>query len=134
MQKYVLGFIHDKAGNCLFVRKRRGASVLRGKLNGIGGNVEPNESPVDAIVREVNEETGIYQDRDNWTYHGTFGDNDRYEVYVFSTEMFNPEFPAQNDVGEEHLWCDWRERDDLASNLKWMMPLVLSDAWFKVTE
>ena len=41
----------------LLGKKKRGFGV--GKLNGIGGKLDPGESPEDGIVREVHEEVGL---------------------------------------------------------------------------
>lgn len=58
MQRYVLGFAHDN-DNVALIRKRRPAWQA-GKLNGIGGKIEPGESAPDAMRREFTEEAGLH--------------------------------------------------------------------------
>ena len=57
--KYSLGFIFDQArDHVLLIQKARPARH-RGKLNGIGGKVEPGKTFLQAMIRECWEETGI---------------------------------------------------------------------------
>lgn len=44
-------------GRVLLIRKRRGHGA--GKINGPGGKPEPGETPLDCVVRETVEETGV---------------------------------------------------------------------------
>ena len=44
-------------GRVLLIRKKRGLGA--GKINGPGGRIEPGEAPVDAAVRETQEELGV---------------------------------------------------------------------------
>jgi len=49
--------VHDEGGRLLLVR--RGTEPGRGLWSVPGGRVEPGESAEDAVVREVEEETGV---------------------------------------------------------------------------
>src|SRR3954452_17334137 len=49
--------VHDRAGRLLLIR--RGHDPHRGRWSLPGGRIEPGESPEQAIVREVREETGL---------------------------------------------------------------------------
>jgi 8-oxo-dGTP diphosphatase len=44
-------------GEVLLIRKKRGFGA--GKINGVGGRIEPGEMPEEAAVREVFEEVGV---------------------------------------------------------------------------
>jgi len=52
----------ESPSHILLGRKKRGFGI--GKLNGIGGKLEPGELPRDGIIREVQEEVGITIPRD----------------------------------------------------------------------
>ena len=51
-----LCFVLDK-GRILMIRKKRGLGA--GKINGVGGRLEPGELPLAGILREAQEELGI---------------------------------------------------------------------------
>lgn len=55
--EYVVGFALDKRRRVALILKNRPA-WQSGRLNGIGGHVEPGETADEAIVREFREETG----------------------------------------------------------------------------
>ena len=46
-------------GKCLFIRKTRKGDMNLDKWLGLGGHMEPGESPEDCIIREIEEESGI---------------------------------------------------------------------------
>lgn len=54
---YVAGFMFDGSGNVALVKKNK-PEWQKGKLNGIGGKIEEGETPIEAMVREFDEETG----------------------------------------------------------------------------
>lgn len=64
MTEYVLGFYFLLNHYVLLIRKNRPDWQV-GKLNGLGGHIEPCETPHDAMVREFREEAGIQTD--GWT-------------------------------------------------------------------
>ena len=49
--------VHDAAGRLLLIQ--RGHDPHRGRWSLPGGRIEPGESPEQAVVREVREETGL---------------------------------------------------------------------------
>lgn len=57
VQRYVVGFALDHHGRVALIRKNRPAWQA-GRLNGIGGHVEPGEVDDQAMRREFREETG----------------------------------------------------------------------------
>jgi len=67
MIKYVLGFAFDDLGRVALVQKERPA-WQSGKLNGLGGHIEPRETALDAMVREFHEEAGVVVP--DWTVVG----------------------------------------------------------------
>lgn len=68
MRQYCLGFRYDHDGVVL-IRKSKPAWQA-GLYNGIGGTIQANEAPVDAMCREFHEETGILTAWHEWDHIG----------------------------------------------------------------
>lgn len=59
MKEYVLGFLFlDNGARVLLIRKMR-PEHQKGRVNGIGGKVEPGETYSQAMAREFKEEAGV---------------------------------------------------------------------------
>jgi len=59
---YVVGFLFSKDLKSVLLIRKKKPDWQVGRLNGIGGKVEQNESPYDAIKREFKEETDLQID------------------------------------------------------------------------
>jgi 8-oxo-dGTP diphosphatase len=115
-------------GEVLLQRKAAGR-FGEGKWNGAGGKLKPGEDPVDGVVREVMEETGlrIREPRRHGVLDHYFGDRSSpaWSVHVFSATEFDGD-PVRSEEGElrwfpveeipyEEMWED---------DLHWL-PLLL---------
>lgn len=58
MTEFVVGFLFSE-DHVLLIRKRPGPLYVSGKLNGVGGKIEPGEAPAQAMRREALEEANI---------------------------------------------------------------------------
>lgn len=86
MMRQVLGFAFDDLGRVALIRKNR-PEWQRGKLNGVGGTIEANESGPKAMSREFFEETGVSIDPEKWRWRGTMtGDGWQVLVYTATDE------------------------------------------------
>lgn len=68
-KKYVCGFLFNETlTRVALIRKNRGPADMAGRLNGIGGKIEPedNMSVRKAMEREFVEETGVLVPAMNW--------------------------------------------------------------------
>ena len=82
MIKYVVGIIFDDTHeNTLLIRKQRPIWQL-GKLNGVGGKIEENETSYEAMVRECEEECGLVLY--NWQLFDNYSDNNHFSVDFFT--------------------------------------------------
>ena len=96
--RYVLGFAFtDDADRVLMVEKRRGPKLNFGRLNGVGGKVEDDESYADAMSREFREEAK--SEVRQWDRIGSFT-GPSWEIEIFKGVILSEEVPAANDVGE----------------------------------
>jgi 8-oxo-dGTP diphosphatase len=104
----------------LLGRKKRGFG--QGKVNGFGGKVQPGETPVDTVIREVHEESGLVVSPDTLRSAGTvtfyFPTHPHYDhhVHVFvatswegfvrdSAEMAPDWFPV-DAIPYKQMWDD----------------------------
>lgn len=123
MQEYVCGFLFSPdRSRVLLIRKNRPAWQA-GKLNGVGGKVEPGETVNAAMRREFREEAGI--DLADW----------RPGVVLIGPDWRGHFFRTFGDLDSALALTDESlERHDVTSlpadvipNLKWMIPLLLDD-------
>ena len=99
------GIVTDAEGRTLLVRKRDSTAFMQA-----GGKIEPGESALDALIRELREEVGIDVDLDATEYLGSYraiaaNEADtviRAEVFAVTTGQ---EAVASNEI-EELLWLD----------------------------
>ncbi len=81
MTRYVLGFLFTRdARLVLMIDKARGPANVVGRLNGIGGKVEPGETPAHAMRREGIEEANADVE---WTHYGSMGCANEWRCDLF---------------------------------------------------
>lgn len=81
-QEYVLGIaMNYKKNKILLIRKTK-PDWQQGLLNAVGGKIEKNESPMQAMVREFEEETGLKTSNVFWTELG-IQENEHFKMYIF---------------------------------------------------
>lgn len=116
-----------KNGVMLLAMKKRGFG--QGKWNAPGGKIKPGETPVEAAIRETEEEVGMVpklgRELGTITYHDvTFGD---WRVHVFRTAVWKGEPIESDEMRPEWFafaaipYTDMWDGDD-----QWL-PKVLSD-------
>jgi 8-oxo-dGTP diphosphatase len=136
--EYVCGFlINREQRNIALVRKLRPA-WQKGKLNGIGGKVEPNELPLDAMRREFAEETGY--DSLQWTHFCTLGGNEDqcvdgkpwavYCYYQFTDLQLPYIVSAKTDeeivIRSLDVETGLHRVEEALPNLSWLIPMALN--------
>jgi 8-oxo-dGTP diphosphatase len=91
-----------------------------GKIVGLGGHVEPGESPLQAVVREVMEESGIRVDPDQLRELGVarfrFPARPSWDsvVWVFGADRFSGEAVESDEIAPA-----WFPFDDLPLAKMW---------------
>lgn len=85
LRDYVLGYALTHTGHVMMIRKTADTPSGEG-LNGIGGVINPGETPIDAMNREWREETGRHAPAgaDHFRCVGQFGGRG-FRVHVFAT-------------------------------------------------
>ncbi|MEM2935605.1 MAG: 8-oxo-dGTP diphosphatase [Candidatus Bathyarchaeia archaeon] len=126
---------HIMRNDALLLQKKSKGLFGEGKWNGVGGKLEPNESPEACVTREVFEETGLKAS--NIKFHGVlnfyFGDRNELDwvVYIFSTKVFEGEPKAG---GEGDLkWFAFKDipYDEMWQDDEHWLPLLLEDKSFQ---
>lgn len=124
MTDYVAGFLFSEDLSKVSLVRKNKPEFQKGLLNAIGGKIESDESPYDAMVREFKEETGVdfdlwdldvILDGDGWKVHFFSGISD----IVYDCKTMEEEDISLYDVDE--FWT----RTDLMSNLKTIMSIAL---------
>jgi 8-oxo-dGTP diphosphatase len=130
VQEYVCGFLFspDRA-RVLLIRKRRPAWQA-GKLNGVGGKIEPRETAPEAMRREFHEETGLHVS--DWQHVVTlrgpddFGSGRGWAGHFF--RAFGDAASARSMTDELLEVHEARSLPlDVIPNLRWIIPLLLDD-------
>jgi 8-oxo-dGTP diphosphatase len=125
MTSYVVGFAFSpNLHEVMLVEKKRPKWQI-GLLNGPGGRIEVGESPLDAMVREFREETGLGTHDDEWTRYASLevdGNFVHFFYHVFVGCMPHPITTTDETVvlaplGMQSKWLP---------NLRWLIPMALN--------
>jgi 8-oxo-dGTP diphosphatase len=113
----------------LLVKKARPTSQF-GKLNGIGGKIEPGEDVYTAMEREAEEEAGITPGQVNWHLFGEMSFRQSgARVFLFSGRdpgcdgclcAWTPEQKT-----EPIEWVDVTMWGRMMPNLRWLLPMAM---------
>jgi len=120
MTKYTVGFLFNKDFRlvCL-IRKNRPAWQF-GMLNGIGGHIEFNETPIDCMKREFNEECD-YRHQVDWKEFAFLNSQD-FIVFCYCAIGFPSLVFAKEDEPIETIMVSTiSSRTDLIENVPWLV-------------
>ena len=127
MTEYVCGFMVTDDAVALIERAR--PAWRRGRrLNGIGGRIEPGESPEQAIAREFYEEAGHWSVPGDWEHRVTLTGNG-WRVYFLRASLPGVvDLPTAGD--DPCVWVDTLSFGGrpVGPHLRWLIPLCLDDA------
>lgn len=132
----VVGFLFlDHCRQVVLIRKDK-PDWQAGRLNGVGGKVEPGENFMDAMPREWYEETG--ESRSQWEHFAQL-DIGRVTIHFFRAfdqtsiaKTTEKEVIVRADVStlrDSEMHCRYGDtmlRLPVVTNLKWLIPLALS--------
>lgn len=121
---YVLGFMFDSERRRVLLVEKSSPEWQRGKINGVGGKQERNETPIAAMVREFGEEVAIQTDESDWTWCLTLHGKD-WNVQVFKAE--GPiGLARQTSTKDKPVRCAIDALPaEVIPNLRWIIPFLL---------
>ena len=137
MKEYVLGLMYDYYDgyyqNILLIKKNK-PEFQKGLLNGIGGKIEENELPINAMYREFEEETGISKDKyqtqysfkNDWRLFSILEKENEWKVYCYCIAInIIPNFKSMTDeeVGVYSIKDIFENKYEIISNLKWLIEM-----------
>ena len=125
MKSYVVGFMFDSSKQKVVLIRKNKPEWQKGKLNGVGGKIEVDETPIDAMIREYKEETGVI--RNGWD-NFLIAAYDDCIVYFF--KAFDSWCYEHSDTTEEEQIekvSAINIPDDVIDNLQWIIRLALDE-------
>ncbi len=126
MKYYCLGFLFARDLSTVLLIEKKRPAWQAGKLNGIGGKIEPTETALEAMVREFKEEAGFTVT--DWKKFARLTGPD-YTVdcfYAVAVDSLNPLDSCT--FTDEYLTVVPLPLDDgepVIRNLHWLVPMAL---------
>ena len=127
VKELVLGFLFSEDrpadGIKVLLIEKKNPAWQAGKLNGVGGKVEENELPLEAMVREFHEEVGIHTFPSDWNLRLTLEGPD-WRVFCYRSYGY-PHLAIQREA-ERPVIADALDLPrHVFPNLRWIVPLLL---------
>ncbi|MFH0961439.1 MAG: NUDIX domain-containing protein [archaeon] len=121
-----------QSGKILLIRKKRGIGA--GKYNGVGGRIEPGETPEECARREVKEELGLVLSEAELKRQGLLrfsrGRDPFMDVWVFRADSFSGS-PCETDEAIP-FWFETGKMpfDEMWAGDRFWLPLLISGKRF----
>lgn len=123
MIEYTLGFVFSEDLIDVLLIKKSRPEYQKGKFNGLGGKLNDNEVPLDGMIREFKEESGV--DFNGFRKFGTIK-GDEFTIHLF-TGVTNDIYLHKKKTDEGNLWeveVNRLDRYKIMPNLAWLVPLA----------
>ena len=126
MIDYVVGFLMNYTGTKVMLIKKERPSWQKGRMNGIGGKIELGETPLLAMIREFQEETGVHVK--SWTEYCTLH-GEEFNLHVFMAYASIETLEQCTSMTDEEVMLipiALMQHHSPLPNLKWLIPMALS--------
>ncbi|KWU19191.1 NUDIX domain-containing protein [Burkholderia cenocepacia] len=100
MKSYVLGFAFDEALKRVALIVKARPAWQKDKLNGLGGKIEAGETPLQAMVREFREESGVSTTEDEWQLFALL-EGSGFKVFVLRAQIDPSRFSRLQSCTDE---------------------------------
>ena len=126
IRKYVLVFCFSEDSRDLVLIKKNRPEQLKDKLNALGGKIEPGESPIEAAVREVREESGLSFCHDQLKFVAHFEKVPNAEITIYA--VWSDEIQHAKTMEDEQIFIldtKYLHTFNIMPNLNWLIPLCI---------
>lgn len=134
-KQYALGFAFSRDKESVVLIEKTKPDWQKGRLNGVGGKVEDGETPLDAMYREFEEETGVAiprpcEDEDQvwnrWEHYTklTFKEADVFVFRVFTNAVYQVKTTTEEKVDVYRVATI---DDSIIPNLRYLIPMALDE-------
>lgn len=130
---FVIGFAFDLEKNQLLLIEKKRPLWMAGLLNGVGGKIEPHESPEQAMAREFFEEANVSTLSTDWKLFHYEKRFDGPELWFFCADiaclmgrtksMTDERLLVYTDI-EKRMASDETIHGKLMYNLKFLIPMA----------
>lgn len=131
MKKYTVGFLFTSDLSQVLLIHKIAPEWQKGKLNGLGGKMELNETPKKCFIREIKEESGIALSSRNVKKIGLLKGSE-WRVFVFAGIYNGATFEPKIHEKEK---LEWFSVENLPSNcipnLYWQIPFAYNELKLK---
>lgn len=123
--RYTLGFLFNNDLSKVLLIHKLSPDWQRGKVNGLGGKFERDETNIACISREVEEETGLSTDPSDWKKIGELHSS-KFDVDVMAMIYAGEESTVRSIEKEKVEWfpVDKLPKNSM-SNLSWLVPICI---------
>jgi 8-oxo-dGTP pyrophosphatase MutT (NUDIX family) len=125
MIRYSMGFVVSEDGASVLLLCKSRPAFLVGKWTGIGGHIEPGETPLAAMVRECEEECGLQLPADRWQQLPTiFRPNAEINMYCAKADIHLATAVTDEEISP-FTWAEARQQS-LSDSAEEMLPIIES--------
>lgn len=127
MTKYVVGFLFDKSIELVVLIEKQKPEWQKNKWNGVGGKIETEETPLQAMVREFKEEAGL--EINDWRQYCIICGNN-FEIYIFYSIVEAEHLMRVRTMTDENIgvWSLARVNIwnfPLLPDMRWILPMAI---------
>lgn len=122
--EYVCGFLFEATLRGVVLIEKQKPAWQAGKLNGVGGKIEEGETPLAAMQREFEEETGAVVP--DWTLFRVERFIDGTVVHWFAAKATSAQWAAVHTVEKERVikWRGTGTENTLMYNIRYLLPMA----------
>ncbi len=128
MIEYVVGFIFSEDRQRVALIRKVKPSWQAGKLNGLGGKIEPGEDGENAIFREVEEEAGVSIPPMLWREYHTIRGGQWQCTFFKVFKDVTLASPEEEKVSWYNVADILSGKFPLVDHNQWLIPMALDDS------